>query len=142
MVALFHFVLSSPGSCYLVIQLCVVSISKVTSWSKMAAPAVPAFMCTFRPAECRKWGKGHVLAVFEGRLLEIRHMAFPITSPWSHEATPGCQEAWRRSGWSAREGKSKEIRRVEVRGVCLCLESLIWGFSFLDLVCNLQPKNN
>lgn len=125
MVALFYFVLSSPGSSHLVTQLCVVSISKVTSRFKMAAPAAPAFMSTFLPAECRRWGKGHMSAVFEGRLLEIRHMAFPITSPWSHGATAGFQEAWRGVSWSAREGKPKEVHRVEVRGVCLCLESLI-----------------
>lgn len=58
-VALFHLVLRDPGS-YLVTQLCMVSIPKVTSWSKMAA-AAPAFMSTSQPAKWRtgrKRGKG------------------------------------------------------------------------------------
>lgn len=59
MAALFHLVLRDPGSYHLVTQLCIVSIPRVTSWSKMAAPA-PAFMITFQPAKCRKGGKGHM----------------------------------------------------------------------------------
>ena len=56
-VALFHLVLRDLGSYYLVTQVCMVSIPKVTSWSKMAAP-VPASMSTFQPAEWRTGRKG------------------------------------------------------------------------------------
>lgn len=38
--------------------------------------------------------------VFEGRLLEICHMALPIIALYSHMATPGCEKAWRKDGWS------------------------------------------
>lgn len=53
MVTLFCLVLRDPGSYYLLTQMCIVSIPRVTSWSKMAA-AAPAFMVTFQPAKCRK----------------------------------------------------------------------------------------
>lgn len=108
MVALFHF--EVIDSYCLVIQSCIVSVCRITSWSKMAAP-IPIFVITFQPAKCRKGGKGHVSVIFEGGLPEICHMTFPHSSQFSHVATAGCKEAWKRADWSARKGKMKELHR-------------------------------
>lgn len=62
MVALFHF--EVIDSYCLVIQSCIVSVCRITSWSKMAAP-IPIFVITFQPAKCRKGGKGHVKEGFQ-----------------------------------------------------------------------------
>ena len=80
--------------------MCMVSISKVTSWSKMTA-LVPAAMSTFQPAECRtgiKRDKGRISAVFEGQLPGICHMTFLLTFQFGHVTTHGYKEASRRDG--------------------------------------------
>lgn len=123
MVALFH--LRVIGSYCLVIQLCIVSVSRIASWSKMDAPT-PIFIITFQPAKFRKEGIGHMSAIFEGGLPKICHMTFSHTSQFSHVATAGCKKAWKRAGWSARKGKMKEIHR-EVGSIRS--KSLIWGLN-------------